>query len=713
MKHIKRLTALLMCAAMTCTPILTPVYAVDTDDPSVTEENRQEYIGLSIRSLPDKLYYHIGEALDLTGGRAEAAGTSLSGMKWDIFDAAMDSKYFKLNTSEFDNTKPGTYNIYIYLRGVDDETAVRADSFEVTVLADGEEAPAPKEVQQTDEIIWLNLEKSPKTLYQVGEALDLTGGTATLCHSSSDHDETKPLTEFHVNSSEFDSNTPGIYNIYVTAKENGTTATTAFTVTVTDEAPTASAPTEPTEETVTEIATTLPPTEAPHEDITFYITKSPDKVVYQIGEKLDLTGGMAFAGGTYYDGSGNVMNWDAFEQPMTYYIVDDSDFDSTRPGVYKIYLTCKGKLESKTVSFEVTVGDEPTTLTPTTEPPKYDEFFIRSPKKKYYKLGDDIDMTGTCANADGEIIPISDPRFSWDASEFDNTKPGVYTIHVNFKDGSFDRTEDFSFMVLNADGTAPDGYPTPTGTDNPYNPTDQYCPASSPEETQALDRLSRNDINGDGSSDIMDVIILNKHLLGVYQMSGLVRTFADVNFDGVIDAADSIALLKKVLGVPAQQDPAEPPTEPVTETPTMPVTQPVEITPTETRSGVVGLNGKHFFGAHYSSTGSSLRDEAVDVYTAAADYPDPEFGEKFFAEKNLIRIERMETSGSYRLTVKDVTVDENGIYTVHAERYKPSIVTCDLRWWVILVETDKGVTDASKVKVEITDVHQETTSMLQ
>ena len=73
----------------------------------------------------------------------------------------------------------------------------------------------------------------------------------------------------------------------------------------------------------------------------------------------------------------------------------------------------------------------------------------------------------------------------------------------------------------------------------------------------------------------------------------------------------------------------------------------------------------------------------------------------------------METSGSYRLTVKDVTVDENGIYTVHAERYKPSIVTCDLRWWVILVETDKGVTDASKVKVEITDVHQETTSMLQ
>jgi hypothetical protein len=282
MKRIKRLTAFLLSAAMTCTPILTPVYAVDTDEPAVTEENRQEYIGLSIRSLPDKLYYHIGEALDLTGGRAEAAGTSLSGMKWDIFDAAMDSNYFKLNTSEFDNTKPGTYNIYIYLRGVDDKTAVRADSFEVTVLADGEEAPAPKEVQQTDEMIWLNLEKSPKTLYQVGEALDLTGGTATLCHSSSDRDETKPLTEFHVNSSEFDSNTPGIYNIYVTAKENGTTVTTAFTVTVTDEAPTASAPTETTEETVTEMATTLPPTEAPHEDITFYITKSPDKVTYQI-----------------------------------------------------------------------------------------------------------------------------------------------------------------------------------------------------------------------------------------------------------------------------------------------------------------------------------------------------------------------------------------------------------------------------------------------
>ena len=143
MKHTKKITAFLLSAAMTLTPVITPVYAVDTEEPAAADEAGQERIFLWLSSLPDKLYYHIGEELDLTGGTASASGYAPLGMNWDTFPQPIDCSDFFLNTSEFDNTKPGTYNIYVSKRGLEDETIITGTSFEVTVLADGEKVPAP------------------------------------------------------------------------------------------------------------------------------------------------------------------------------------------------------------------------------------------------------------------------------------------------------------------------------------------------------------------------------------------------------------------------------------------------------------------------------------------------------------------------------------------------------------------------------------------
>ena len=702
MKHTRKITALLLCAAMAFTPVISPVYAVDTDEPQVSDSGRS-YGSLSITKLPDKLYYHIGEELDLTGGEATGGGF-VDGAKCDIFPCALTSLH--VNDAEFDNTKPGTYTIYVS-SGLNNQFMVAA-SFDVVVLKDGEEAPADDAPLRKSPAWTFHITSLPKKLtYQIGEELDLTGGTGYgIWTEIGDEPFIASLSQFHVNASEFDSSTPGVYPVYVSFTQDGRSVSDGFLVTVE----------EPEE-------TTLPTTGKPSEKIFFNITQTPDKVVYKTGEALDLTGGKAFAGGEYDDGSGNVMCWDAFEQPMTYYTVDASEFNNTRPGTYKIYLTCKGQLESKTISFEVRVeGDPietvpPTTLPPTTDPTEYsayDDFWFHFPKKQFYKLGDDLNMTGAYGFAGGEQIPLSDARFSVDKSEYDNTKPGVYTIYVTFRDGSFQRTEDYSVMVLNADGTAPDGYPTPTGEDNPYTPTNSTAPTGTDdtqETTQALDRLYKNDINGDGTADIMDIIVLNKHLLGVYQMSGLERTFADVNGDGVIDAADSLALLKKVLGVSDEDDPVEPTEVPTTEfvdptgnckIPPDEVTEPV----TEPDSGIAPVKySEHFYGAKVvRGTASDGYQNSIDVVTDANNSLFGLYGPDFYKDNNLIIVQQTESSGSYRLTVKDVTVDADGIYTVHIERFKPSVATCDLARWYIYVATDKGLTDADHVKLEFTDI---------
>ena len=66
----------------------------------------------------------------------------------------------------------------------------------------------------------------------------------------------------------------------------------------------------------------------------------------------------------------------------------------------------------------------------------------------------------------------------------------------------------------------------------------------------------KGDINGDGMTDIMDVIRLNKALLGIEKLSDAQNAAADADGDGEVTSNDSLALLKQILGI-VKQDPVE------------------------------------------------------------------------------------------------------------------------------------------------------------
>lgn len=102
--------------------------------------------GIALLSVPDKTEYLIGEELDLTGGRFSGSYNRIdlygSEEHGDIFPTSLDDGIERgaitLDASEFDNTKPGTYTIYIRYDAYDD-----VESFEVTVK-DGENPTEPE-----------------------------------------------------------------------------------------------------------------------------------------------------------------------------------------------------------------------------------------------------------------------------------------------------------------------------------------------------------------------------------------------------------------------------------------------------------------------------------------------------------------------------------------------------------------------------------------
>ena len=59
--------------------------------------------------------------------------------------------------------------------------------------------------------------------------------------------------------------------------------------------------------------------------------------------------------------------------------------------------------------------------------------------------------------------------------------------------------------------------------------------------------LAKGDVNADLEVDIMDVIALNKYLLGVSTLNPTQSAAADVDTDGIITGMDSLLILKYVL----------------------------------------------------------------------------------------------------------------------------------------------------------------------
>ncbi len=98
--------------------------------------------------------------------------------------------------------------------------------------------------------------------------------------------------------------------------------------------------------------------------------------------------------------------------------------------------------------------------------------------------------------------------------------------------------------------------PTTPATTEPTTEKDEPTTASQEQPTTAptVDptgdaNLKFGDVNEDKNIDIMDVIAINKYLLGTSQLGKTAQQNADVDRDGTIDSTDSLNILKYVVEI--------------------------------------------------------------------------------------------------------------------------------------------------------------------
>lgn len=60
-------------------------------------------------------------------------------------------------------------------------------------------------------------------------------------------------------------------------------------------------------------------------------------------------------------------------------------------------------------------------------------------------------------------------------------------------------------------------------------------------------KYSMGDINTDGKTNVADLVILNRYILGKDQLDSDNYIFSDLNFDGTTDSFDMISMRKLIL----------------------------------------------------------------------------------------------------------------------------------------------------------------------
>ncbi|MBR2088760.1 MAG: hypothetical protein IJ906_16870 [Oscillospiraceae bacterium] len=97
-------------------------------------------------------------------------------------------------------------------------------------------------------------------------------------------------------------------------------------------------------------------------------------------------------------------------------------------------------------------------------------------------------------------------------------------------------------------GEAPKGAPAPEGTAAEPTPLETKPAATKPLETKpAANGVAYGDVNLDKTVSILDVISLNKYLLGSVELTKEQQANADVDNSGKIDGTDSLNVLKAAL----------------------------------------------------------------------------------------------------------------------------------------------------------------------
>ena len=267
----------------------------------------------------------------------------------------------------------------------------------------------------------------------------------------------------------------------------------------------------------------------------------PTKQVYNIGEKLDLSGGKAIASGGVVTSSGRVIvNWDQFSAtPLDsdMWQIDSSEFDNTKPGRYKIYVIYEPftgyEANNKLISyFTVDVVDEngivpgtnTTTIqtTTTTTTGNYDRFrrVVSYPTKTEYKEGEKLDISGlrfiTSPNSDKNNETVHGIGY-FRVSDFNVSK-------INGKAVSGDMFSDLTpgYYIVSFKGSiyGDDGFMCPDVRLSYIVTIDSS--KGVPTYSEAKSSFLWGDVNGDGGVDMADAVLIMQRLANPkkYGLSG-------------------------------------------------------------------------------------------------------------------------------------------------------------------------------------------------
>ena len=312
--------------------------------------------------------------------------------------------------------------------------------------------------------------------------------------------------------------------------------------------------------------TTAPKTTATTTTTTMFTTTTPsyswhlnvypyDKAdtIYEIGEELDYSTICVHGYGGGEDFHADIP-YISLANCSSFVTVDTSEFDNTKPGTYTIYV----KWNTAVDSFEVTVVESDnaetpaatattpaattttaapkttatttttvplTTATTTTTfaPPSYScslNVYPYDEADTIYEIGEELDYSTICVHGYGTMtsfgsttymdipyISLDRCNLTVDASEFDNTKPGTYTIYVEW----YNAVDSFDVTVI-----------------DPDNPT--AIPGVGIDETNFPDAIFRKyvaeefDKNKDGrlsDKESADVTDLSLGELGISDLTGI------------------------------------------------------------------------------------------------------------------------------------------------------------------------------------------------
>ena len=215
---------------------------------------------------------------------------------------------------------------------------------------------------------------------------------------------------------------------------------------------------------------------------------------------------------------------------------DGWEIEGIADGTAKIIVSNGGIYEKSidiTVTKEQTLNEQSTEENVCVEPGCYMEV-VSQPDKITYQIGENLDLTGLKIDvmfAPGGEMPISQIDNDWrkvidaanplendyfvvDTSEFDSSKTGTYNVKISLTDEACQKW--------------------------------WYCSPSKISVT-VLDEIVKCDVNADGKFDISDVVLLQKWLLGVSDVTLPNWKAADFYEDGKLNVLDLCMMKCKLI----------------------------------------------------------------------------------------------------------------------------------------------------------------------